>query len=110
MLHVRRRWLFRPGDLVQVQLTGPGAGKGFYVPMQAIRPEGGGHFVFLVRPDASGTPRARRVRVRIAGEIGQRRRIASEDLADGAEVILHGADQVIDGEPVRVVGQEGRAP
>ncbi len=102
---LRLRWLFRPGDLVKLELGRPGPGAGLYVPMEAILPEAaGGHAAYVVR-EADGATRVERVPVRITGQVGALRRIASQALAAGDRLVVRGASLLAPGQRVRVVGE-----
>jgi len=112
VLVVRERWLFRPGELVTVQLPRTDPGSGWYVPMQAILQHEGGHHVFLVDGE-KGVPKAVQVSIRLLGELGQLRRIEPTDaqrLVEGAEIVLAGAAYLRGGEEVHVVEKEKVAP
>jgi len=102
VLLVRERWLLRPGSLVPVVLQLPPSGPGLYVPMEAILPEGGKHFVFTADGQALGKSRARKVEVRVTGTFGELRRIEGEGIGEGALVILSGAHYLIPEEAVSV--------
>ncbi|HUT01155.1 MAG TPA: HlyD family efflux transporter periplasmic adaptor subunit [Phycisphaerae bacterium] len=111
VLLVRKRWIFRPGDLIDVHLSMPGPGRGLYVPMQAIVAEAGDRrSVFVAEPHGAGALRARKVPVKLLGQLGERRRIAGEGLAEGTKVILHGASLLVPGEPVRITEEKKVLP
>jgi hypothetical protein len=103
VLFVRDRWLFRPGDLVRVLLKRGGAGPGLYLPMDAIIPKAGSHYVFVLKQNSVGEAIARQVRVQLAASVGDLRRVEGEGLADGTRVILDGAHFLVDGERVKAV-------
>ncbi len=108
VLYVQERWLFRPGDMVDVEIAEKGAVAGLYVPMSAIvaRDDRHGH-VFLVEDQ-----RAVRVEVKLADRAAEFRRIEParpEDrarLAPGARLIHQGVHYVVPNERVRVVEKE----
>jgi len=107
------RWLFRPGDLVEVLLGVQGGGDGFYVPMKAIRMEGNKHFVFVVDRPKPEQAVAKRVEIRLVGAVGEWQRIepAKEDaLKEGTQVILGGTHFLHEGQPVTVAKQEELHP
>ncbi len=95
----QRRWLFRPGDVVQVRVTSLARPDGIYVPMSAIVPDASGRpYVYLVEDG-----KAKRVEVDLVGEHGEFRGIAGPGIKDGAKLILRGAHYVTDSEPVTIV-------
>jgi hypothetical protein len=104
---LRLHWLFRPGNLAQVHLKGPGPGRGFFVPMEAITVEPGDmHVVYIAARVDDGQLRAKRIEVELAGQIGSDRRIESPEISDGVRVIVRGASLIVDDELIRIVGQE----
>ena len=103
VLLLRKRWLFRPGDLVPVLLEGPGPGEGFYVPMKAILHENGRHCVYVVTAGAGGGKVARRVGVTLRGAIGEMQRIEGDRIGDGTQVVLHGVAYLTPDEGVNVI-------
>ncbi len=104
---LRLHWLFRPGNLAQVRLQGPGPGRGFFVPMEAISVEPGPlHVVYLAARGDDGQLRAKRIEIELAGQIGSDRRIESPEISNGSRVIVRGASLIVDDELIRIVGQE----
>lgn len=97
MLLVRKRWMLRPGDLVPVALRPPASAPGLYVPMEAVRPEGGTHYVFV-----ADQGRARKVEVRLTGAFGELRRIEGEGVREGTLVVLEGTHYLVPEERVSV--------
>ncbi len=107
VLFLRLHWLFRPGNLAQVRLSGPGPGKGFFVPMEAITVEPGPrHVVYLAARGDDGQLRAKRVEIDLVGQIGSDRKIEAPEITDRVRVIVRGASQIVDDELIRIVGQE----
>jgi len=114
-LAIRRqqRWLFQPGDLVEVQLNALQAEPGFYVPINAILQAGGDHHLLVV--DRSGPQQAvaKKVHVRLAGAVGEWQRIESandDDLAEGVEVIVDGTHFLQPGQAVTVAEHQELRP
>lgn len=109
VVYIRKRWLFRPGDVATVLLHLPEAGDGLYVPMDVIRPIGEqrGH-VFVV---ADG--KAQRAAVKLLGHVGDQFRIEPADpgqaqlVREGAQLINKDIHFLVPGEPVRVVKMQG---
>ncbi len=110
--YVRRRWLFRPGDVADVLLQPRPPARGYYVPMGIVKPvdNAEGH-VFVVRDGKAG-----RARVRLAGHVDDRVRIepadaaARELLQAGTQLIAGNVHFIVEGESVAVVGTKGKAP
>ena len=100
---LRERWLFRPGDMVPVQLDLQGPGPGLYLPMEAIRVEGGQRFVFTVGQEGASQVALRRP-VESTGGVGELRLVQGEGLEAGVQVILEGAHYLDGGEQIRVIG------
>lgn len=100
------RWAIRPGDVVRVDLGTTSLGPGYYVPQEAVVLTGSQEAqVFMVGPD--DVARATAV---TAGPVSRGRQKISgdglESLPPGTRVITIGADGVLDGERVRVTGEE----
>jgi len=103
---VRKRWLLRPGEVVQVSREGAASEPGFYVPEEAIRYDGKRHFIFLAESLEKQPTIASRVQVRVGTTVGALQRIESMSdgrLAEGMEVIVAGASYVADGEKVNPI-------
>ncbi|HUU82369.1 MAG TPA: HlyD family efflux transporter periplasmic adaptor subunit [Phycisphaerae bacterium] len=111
-LFAPERWLFRPGDPLEVSLKRPGADTGFYVPIQAVLPvnETTGH-VYIVEDGL-----AARVDVGLTTRIGDLQGIKAaaatdeQRITDGTPVILKEVQYLISGELVRVVQTEDLQP
>ncbi|MCA8995694.1 MAG: HlyD family efflux transporter periplasmic adaptor subunit [Planctomycetaceae bacterium] len=109
---VRERWRFRPGDMVEIDLSDRARPRGFYVPMDAIVQETPddrtGAIVIIEGDDSSAS--ARKVPVTIFHEdtVGGFKRIEARDSAslnNGMSIVLQGAHYLVDGEKVRVSGR-----
>ncbi len=98
----RKRWLLRPGQLVNVDLHQGRLPGGFYVPADAITRDGDAHHVYLVRDEANGEQRAARVAVRVGTHAGTLQAVeASGDIElQGAKLIVEGVHYLRDGDPV----------
>lgn len=99
---VRKRWMFRPGDVAEVDLKAEPSPEGYYVPMEALvlNPADEQDIaVFIVRDR-----QAKKVSVKLIGPpIGSQRRIESlqpDELSEGDQVISRGVHFLVDGEPV----------
>lgn len=122
VLLVRQRWLFRPGDLAEIQLPRGTSAPGYYLPMQSILAEGDTHFVFFAEDaDEASPPEARRVEVSLHDRLGNLWRVepvassaeeanASQSFRAGARIVLAGAQFLRDGDPLRVIKTEEVAP
>ncbi len=106
---IRKSWVLRPGDLVEVRFQRDVGVVGMYVPMPAIVPDGsGGGSVFIVRAG-----RALEVGVTLHEVVGELQRIegAGEvSLTAGDRVITQGASYVKPGEDVSIVEVENAKP
>lgn len=112
--YVRKRWLLRPGDYVQVDLTGNQFPRGFYVPMDAIVETQSGRHVVAVE-EGEGGDVARHVPVTVAEErfldtFQQVTPVESGALTAGSRIVAHGAYYVVDGEAVSVAREENVRP
>jgi multidrug resistance efflux pump len=106
---VSQRWLFQPGDMVDVRLELGRAPEGLYVPLFCIIQRGDKRFIYLVGPEGAGAKsgRAERHEVRVAGTFRDRCRVEAADPADkkikpGARYIIKGAHYVVDGQRVDI--------
>ena len=106
----RKVWLFRPGQLVHVDLRRGSLQAGFYIPMNAIVKEGDTYSVFVVEKGAEGTEVARKVQVRLKETYGEFRRVESDQLKDGAAVILDGAHYLRDGAAINAFDEKEVKP
>lgn len=96
------RWLLRPGDLVQVSLEQGNLPRGYYVPVQAIRELNDRNYVFVI--DDSNVVRA--VDVEVAESTGNLRRVLSDALQPGDDLVAKGAHFLQDGNTVVRMGEE----
>ncbi|MGE3852718.1 MAG: HlyD family efflux transporter periplasmic adaptor subunit [Planctomycetota bacterium] len=104
-LQIRSRWLFRPGDLVGVELKRESPGEGLYVPLDVIVLPGGKPHVFLV-VNENGTDVAKRVPVNVTAQVRDLRRIEGDGIAPGARVVTDGAQFLVPDQPIRVVSSQ----
>jgi multidrug efflux pump subunit AcrA (membrane-fusion protein) len=106
---IRKSWVLRPGDLVEVRFERDVGVVGLYVPMPAIIPDGHvGGSVFIVRDG-----RALEVGVTLHEVVGELQRIEGRgeaSLTAGDRVITQGASYVKPGEDVSVVEVENAKP
>jgi multidrug efflux pump subunit AcrA (membrane-fusion protein) len=103
--YVRERWLFRPGDLVDVSFEEPGTGAGLHVPMTAVREEAGKHYVYAIDRSQPLRTVANPVEIRLLGAVGQLHRIEPVEeggLKQGGQVVLGGVHFLVPGQPVIV--------
>lgn len=108
LLDAGDRWLLRPGDVVDVDLTPQSQAAGIYVPIEAIHEDAGETFVFTVESSDNQTV-ARRVKIDViaedSGHATSLQRIQSLDgkpLA-GSLVVTEGVHYLADGEAVNIV-------
>lgn len=108
VVFMRKRWLFRPGDVAGVLIGARRYDAGFYVPMDAVKPiddERGN--VFIVQDG-----RAKQVKVRLSGYIDDSVQIKAEDsegtglLKEGALLINSNVHFLVPDEPVAVAKKE----
>ncbi|BBM83720.1 efflux RND transporter periplasmic adaptor subunit [Candidatus Uabimicrobium amorphum] len=98
---VRENWLFRPGELVEIDLNLNSSPFGVYVPMKAILQEDAKHYVFKVETKKDGTF-VRKVQVRLFQSFADTRRVESDELSEGDQVVVQGAHYLLPGEKVKV--------
>lgn len=106
VLLVHERWLLRPGDIVTVGLSGVRNEPGYYVPEEAIRFDGQHHLVFVVEAGQDGRNAAVQVEVRVGATFGELQRIeavADGKLSDGMQIVVAGAQYVVDDEAINPV-------
>ena len=95
----RPQWFLRPGQLVDVLLSGQPPAPGIYVPADAVKADKDGGNVLFLAVDG----KAKRVNVRVVDVLGQYARIEGEGIEPGAAVIADYVHFLVDGEPVRVI-------
>jgi multidrug efflux pump subunit AcrA (membrane-fusion protein) len=105
----RRQWVIRPGDMVDVEFLHEKTEPALYVPMQAVLPsESGKGSVFVVEQQ-----QARKIEVLLGRREGELQAIEASQpenqdrIAPGTQLIVHGVQYLIDGEPVRIIEGEG---
>lgn len=103
-LVARNRWLFRPGDLVGVQLDRETPGEGLYVPLDAIVEQAGRPHVFIATREGDDVI-AKRIAVDITGSIRDLRRIEGDGIKPGARVVVDGAQFLVADQLIRVVSE-----
>lgn len=106
VLGTDQRWLLRPGDLVQVDLSGQANSTGIYVPVEAINEESGRTFVYVVKGDV-----VEKIEVQASNIVGKSlHRITpideSVNLA-GMKIAVEGVHYLQDGQKVAIVGTSG---
>jgi len=111
VLYVRRRWLFRPGDVAHVLLSERKLESGYYVPMDAVKAQGSDQgCVFIIRDG-----KAKRAAVRLVGHVDDWVRIEARDqeagklIVAGAQLITSGVHFLIPDELVMAAKTERRA-
>jgi len=100
-LLARRRWLLRPGDLVDLSFHEEGPGEGFYLPMDAILKRGDRHYVYVIEKRSDDAPISHHVEIELERNIGDLWKVKSDGLRDGDRVIIGGAHYLAEGELVR---------
>lgn len=113
LLEDRGRWLLRPGDLVDVNLSATDQTSGIYVPIDAIRKDAGQTSVFAIET-VDGSQVARQVAVRVIAsnpseELALRRieAEAQNESLIGASIVVDGAHYLVDGDAVTVTREVG---
>ncbi|MGI9304308.1 MAG: HlyD family efflux transporter periplasmic adaptor subunit [Gammaproteobacteria bacterium] len=99
----RKRWLLRPGQLVNVDLHHGRMPAGFYVPAESIVNDGTDHFVYAVEEQANGEEQAVRIDVRPGANVGTFQAIepvADDGLAQGMKLIVGGVHYLRDGDAI----------
>lgn len=105
---LRKQWLLRPGQLVQVDLHHGRMQEAFYVPVQSVVKQGSGHHVFVVDEAAEGKQHATRVAVTPAATIGDAQAVKavnSGQLMAGGKLIVDGVHYLRDGDPVNAFNE-----
>lgn len=103
--YVRERWLLRPGDIVQVDLSTASPPPGIYVPSNVILDEAGKTYVFAVETTGD-TAKVKRVAVKVLDALGTSRRIEAitkGGLKPGMKIADDGALFLTDGDTVSVI-------
>jgi RND family efflux transporter MFP subunit len=97
----RPMWLLRPRDIVPVQFNSVVIAEGFYVPNHAVILIDEQPHVYRVEEDKSiATP------VNLHESAGDYRRISSELLQSGSQIVIDGVHYLTDGQPITVVEVE----
>ena len=93
----------KPGLLMVVELL-RNPRQALVIPEEALVPAGMQNFVFVIKGDEKPTASRREVRIgaRRPGEVE-----ILEGLTEGERVVTHGTMQLREGQPVRVVGEQG---
>ncbi|MCA9201402.1 MAG: HlyD family efflux transporter periplasmic adaptor subunit [Planctomycetales bacterium] len=106
ILFERDMWMLRPGDVVNVDLRLSDYDEGYYVPLDAIRFEGGQPYLFTLSSSGDSSS-VRRVPARVEpGPDGLRRVEPTEQLPAGTAIVRGGVHFLSDGETVKVVGRD----
>ncbi|MDA1016511.1 MAG: HlyD family efflux transporter periplasmic adaptor subunit, partial [Planctomycetota bacterium] len=95
VIKTTRRWMLRPGDIVDVQLELNAPKPGIYVPKRYIRVEGDKYFVFLV-DKSNGKQVAKKVPVSVKANVGPLQRIEGADIKPGVQMITSGTHYLQD--------------
>ncbi|MDJ0740536.1 MAG: HlyD family efflux transporter periplasmic adaptor subunit [Gammaproteobacteria bacterium] len=104
----RKRWLLRPGQLVNVDLQHGRLPAGFYVPAEAVTRDDEGHHVYLVGQQENGEQRATRVPVRVGASAGTLQAIepaGSASLDKGMKLIVEGVHYLRDGDAINAFSE-----
>lgn len=114
LLYSGSRWLMRPGDVVEVDLTDKKAKPGLFVPAGAIQESSGRISVFVVETDRSQST-VREVKIRILDSLGSRatstHRVESAIDSvhlEGKQIVVEGVHYLIDGQSVVVTADTQR--
>lgn len=102
------QWMLRPGDLVNVDLSGQNVLPGFYVPLQAIYQDSGVTSVFVAIDGV-----AKKIDVQVIDsenlDTGAMIQVESDELIEGMPVIIGGVHYLTNGESVRIVSAKSEA-
>ncbi|MEM7455986.1 MAG: hypothetical protein AAF456_16670, partial [Planctomycetota bacterium] len=100
------QWMLRPGDLVNVDLSGTHETQaGYYIPVEAIYEELGTTYVFIVEGDSV-------VKTEVEAHLGEQldtgeeiriEPVGSADFAAGTQIVYGGVHYLSDGDNVNVV-------
>lgn len=108
MLDPGSRWLMRPGDVVEVDLTNRNAKSGIFVPAGAIQESSGKTSVFVVETDRSKST-VREVEVSISDSLGSKatsthriESVTDNVNLDGKQIVVEGVHYLVDGQRVVV--------
>ena len=99
---IRKRWLFKPGQILPVDFDTPGLGSGFYVPASALLMREDENYIFVVEEKGSESV-AVRVPVQSEGRHGEQVRITGDKVEIGDVLVVHGQHYLMDGQLVNVV-------
>ena len=106
----RKRWLLRPGQLVDVDLQESNTRPGYYAPAGAIVRDVNGHHIFVVTKDDEGIEKARQIKVKPGRSIGSVQEILPLDIPQfehAERLIVDGAQYVRDGEIINAFSKAG---
>ncbi|WP_372365658.1 HlyD family secretion protein [Candidatus Uabimicrobium sp. HlEnr_7] len=98
---VRKNWLFRPGELVKIDLNIHNSVSGLYAPMKSILQENGKHHVYKLISKENGLF-VEKISVSLFESFGDTRRITADSLNDGDQIVVQGAHYLIPGERVQI--------
>lgn len=104
----RKRWLLRPGQLVNVDMQHGQLPAGFYVPAEAVTRDDDGHHVYLVGQQGNGEQRATRVPVRVGASAGTLQAIepaGDASLDSGMKLIVEGVHYLSDGDAINAFSE-----
>ncbi len=96
-----KRWVLRPGDVVDVQLEPEAHPPGVFVPASAIVRDGERAFVYVVEPDGSQGI-LRRTEVALGAGTGALLRIGDRPVAGGHPIVATGTHVLRDGSAVQI--------
>ncbi len=105
MLDSGSQWVLRPGDLVDVDLSGKSTEPAFYVPLNAIDEQVGETFVFGVKDNRAAKIPVEAVMLTSLERNSRNKRslveVRSPELVEGMEIVVAGAHYLEDGDVVR---------
>lgn len=108
------QWMLRPGDLVNVDLTGEKASPGFYVPLQALYQDSGTTSLFIADNVSANNGTAKKIEVQAQVpenlDAGSMIEVQSEQLTEGMQVVLGGVHYLNDGEPITIIESQTDEP
>ncbi|QGJ71195.1 Hypothetical protein PBC10988_28980 [Planctomycetales bacterium 10988] len=106
VLLVRERWLFRPGDLAQVETRNQRAPEGFYVPIRTVVHAAEEDYLFIAEPTESDVYKAKKIPVKVGSNVGEWLQIIPLEegsLQAGALIVADGAHYLIEGESLAIL-------
>lgn len=96
------QWMLRPGDLINVDISGSANPPGFFLPIQAIYKEGESDYIFVAEDDKSRKIKVKRLPAENL-DTASMIQIESPELTGGMKVIVGGVHSLTDGQSIRAI-------